>query len=425
VVELSRDKELAKAAFQLANDERLSEDMRLLYVALTRARHAVWLGMAPLVMSNSKSPELHKGAMGYLLGGGNALSVEDVTARLGDLQAGQAEIALEPAPEVGSELFVGVQAGELGAAREPRRRVAEKWWIASYSALANLTSAGATEDDSEIAPAPAADEPISAGEDLLRESSLEEHRELEAVPAPFSLHAFPRGANPGSFLHGLLEWAADEGFNPEEEPLRDQIARRCTVRGWEEWIEPLTGWLGQYLCTAFRVPDAAPISLAGLTTFQKEMEFWFSTCHVDTQRLDAAVIRHTLGGVARPMLQGNLLNGMLKGFIDLVFEHEGRYYVADYKSNWLGADDEAYTEAALREALLEHRYDLQYALYLFALHRLLQARLPDYDYDRHIGGAMYLFLRGSSSATQGMYLECPPKALMDELDRLFRAEVPA
>ncbi|MFV3330477.1 exodeoxyribonuclease V subunit beta [Pseudomonas sp. NY15437] len=425
VVELSRDKELAKAAFQQANDERLSEDMRLLYVALTRARHAVWLGMAPLVMSNSKNPELHKGAMGYLLGGGNALSVEDVTARLGDLQAGLAEIVLQPAPDIGTDLFVGVQRGELGAAREPRRRVAEKWWIASYSALANLATEGAEEGDSDIAPAPAADEPISADEDLLRESSLEEQRVLEAVPAPFSLHAFPRGANPGSFLHGLLEWAADEGFNADDDTLRDQVARRCAVRGWDEWIEPLAGWLGQYLRTAFRVPDAAPVSLAGLTTFQKEMEFWFATRHVDTQRLDAAVIRHTLGGAPRPTLQANQLNGMLKGFIDLVFEHEGRYYVADYKSNWLGADDEAYTATALREALLEHRYDLQYALYLFALHRLLQARLPGYDYDRHIGGAMYLFLRGSASATQGMFLERPPKALMDELDRLFRAQVTA
>ena len=378
VVELSRDKEQAKAAFQQANDERLSEDMRLLYVALTRARHAVWLGMAPLVMSNSKSPELHKGAMGYLLGGGNALSVEEVTTRLGDLQAGALEIALEPAPEIGTELFVGAQAGELGAAREPRRRVAEKWWIASYSALATL----ATEDDSDIAPAPAADEPISASEDLLRESSLEDLREVEVVPAPFSLHAFPRGANPGSFLHGLLEWAADENFDVDEEQLRDQIARRCALRGWEEWIGPLTGWLGQYLRTAFRVPDATPVSLAGLVTFQKEMEFWFATRNVDSQRLDAAVIRHTLGGVARPTLQANLLNGMLKGFIDLVFEHEGRYYVADYKSNWLGADDEAYTQEALREALLEHRYDLQYALYLFALHRLLQARPPAHDQQR-------------------------------------------
>lgn len=419
VVELSRDKEMAKAAYQQANDERLSEDMRLLYVALTRARHAVWLGVAPLVASNSKSPELHKGAVGYLLGGGNALSVEDVTARLRELQADTDDIVLEAAPEAEEQVFVGTPDRDLGAAREPRRRVAEKWWIASYSALAALAG---DDGDEPLAPIPAADEPISAGEDLLREGSLEDLRETDVVPAPFSLHAFPRGANPGSFLHGLLEWAADEGFgNCDPQRLRDQLARRCQVRGWEAWIEPLHGWLLQLLQTGFRLPDAAPVSLAGLAVYQKEMEFWFATRQVDSQRLDRIVTRHTLGGVARPALQANQLNGMLKGFIDLVFEHEGRYYVADYKSNWLGADDAAYSEPALREALLEHRYDLQYALYLFALHRLLQARLPDYDYERHVGGALYLFLRGSQSATQGKYLERPPKALMDELDRLFRA----
>lgn len=419
VVELSRDKEMAKAAYQQANDERLSEDMRLLYVALTRARHAVWLGVAPLVASNSKSPELHKGAVGYLLGGGNALSVEDVTARLRELQAGTDDIVLEAVPEAEEQVFVGTPDRDLGAAREPRRRVAEKWWIASYSALAALAG---DDGDEPLAPIPAADEPISAGEDLLREGSLEDLRETDVVPAPFSLHAFPRGANPGSFLHGLLEWAADEGFgNCDPQRLRDQLARRCQVRGWEAWIEPLHGWLLQLLQTGFRLPDAAPVSLAGLAVYQKEMEFWFATRQVDSQRLDRIVTRHTLGGVARPVLQANQLNGMLKGFLDLVFEHEGRYYVADYKSNWLGADDAAYSEPALREALLEHRYDLQYALYLFALHRLLQARLPDYDYERHVGGALYLFLRGSQSATQGKYLERPPKALMDELDRLFRA----
>jgi hypothetical protein len=76
-----------------------------------------------------------------------------------------------------------------------------------------------------------------------------------------------------------------------------------------------------------------------------------------------------------------LLNGMFKGFIDLTFEHDGRYYVADYKSNWLGPDDSAYTQDAMEQSILEHRYDLQYVLYLLALHRQLKARLPDYDYD--------------------------------------------
>jgi exodeoxyribonuclease V beta subunit len=149
------------------------------------------------------------------------------------------------------------------------------------------------------------------------------------------------------------------------------------------------------------------------------MEFWIAAQGVDASALDALVTRHTLGAQARPPLAPQQLNGMLKGFIDLVFEHEGRYYVADYKSNWLGPNDAAYTAHAMREEVLRHRYELQYALYLFALHRLLRARLPGYDYDRHVGGAVYVFLRGASSPGRGLHLERPPRALVEAMDRLF------
>ena len=113
---------------------------------------------------------------------------------------------------------------------------------------------------------------------------------------------------------------------------------------------------------------------------------------------------------------------MLKGFIDLVFEHEGRYYVLDYKSNTLGEDDSAYTDQAMGDAILDKRYDLQYVLYLLALHRLLKARLPDYDYDRHVGGAVYLFLRGIDSTGGGAFSDKPPRALIEQLDALFDGE---
>ena len=91
----------------------------------------------------------------------------------------------------------------------------------------------------------------------------------------------------------------------------------------------------------------------------------------------------------------------------------------DWKSNWLGADDAAYTAEAMSEAMLHARYDLQYVLYLLALHRQLRARLPGYDYDRHIGGAVYVFLRGGYSASQGLYMYKPPRVLIDTVDRLF------
>ena len=110
---------------------------------------------------------------------------------------------------------------------------------------------------------------------------------------------------------------------------------------------------------------------------------------------------------------------MLKGFIDLVFEHEGRWYVADYKSNYLGADARAYTAQAMRDSVLHSRYELQYAIYTLALHRQLKARLPGYDYERHMGGVLYLYLRGVDGAGHGVHAARLPRALVEAMDAMF------
>ncbi len=174
-----------------------------------------------------------------------------------------------------------------------------------------------------------------------------------------------------------------------------------------------------------RLAEGSVVSLAQLDEYQSELEFWFEARQVDVRRLDALVQRFELPGLARQPLRADTLNGMFKGFIDLTFEYQGRYYVLDYKSNWLGADDSAYTTEAMAEAVASHRYDLQYVLYVLALHRQLRLRLADYDYDQHLGGALYLFLRSPHS---GQYLARPPRALIEQLDALFvgdAGEVPA
>ena len=110
---------------------------------------------------------------------------------------------------------------------------------------------------------------------------------------------------------------------------------------------------------------------------------------------------------------------MLKGFIDLVFEHDGKYYVLDYKSNWLGVDDSAYTLDAMTDAVLEKRYEVQYVLYLLALHRLLKSRLAEYDPDQHLGGAVYVFLRGLQGPAAGTVFDRPATGLIEALDEMF------
>src|SRR5476651_1843056 len=410
------------ALIEQADDERLAEDLRLLYVALTRAQHAIWLGVTDLKRGNASSSMLHRSALGYLLGGGAALTE---SAGLGhwlrQLAAEHGALSVQAVPEPTADTFSPPRNdATLLAPLMPKRRAAENWWIASYSALRigdTITTGGDESPDSPQA------------QQLFDDERIDPEAPREVLVSGGDIHRFPRGPNPGTFLHGLLEWAGIEGFpaaasNPQL--LEDAIARRCNRRGWEGWIVTLRDWLQHLLNLPLRLASGEqPVSLSGLdkpNQYRIEMEFWFSCHKVDVAQMDALVRRYTHKNAPRAAAQTVSLNGMFKGFIDLTFEHEGRYYVADYKSNWLGVDDSAYTEQAMEQSILDNRYDLQYVLYLLALHRQLKARLPDYDYDRHVGGALYLFLRGTRAASQGVYFARPPRELIERLDRLFQGK---
>ncbi|MEQ5803031.1 exodeoxyribonuclease V subunit beta [Halomonas sp. H10-9-1] len=413
-----------EAILARADRERLGEDLRKLYVALTRARHATWLGLAPL-------EAMERSAVGHLLAGGEALTPEALRPALEALADSSGRVTVLDAPEADpAPVQLASDDAPLGHARAPTRTIREHWWIASYSAL--RTGATPEEEGDIVVTAEPAPEPATAIEATAMEVIDEPFDTGTATVSVGSLHRFPRGPSAGTFLHGLLEWAGQEGFArvAEDAELRaDTIARRANRRGWEGQIAALEQWLPELLTTPLPVPnsgdgEAAPLrldALDGARGYRVELEFWFAAHRVNTRRLDALVSAHTLGGRPRPALEPDTLNGMLKGFIDLVVEHEGRFYVLDWKSNHLGADDAAYTGAAMGEAVLDKRYDVQYCLYLLALHRLLAARLPDYDIERHLGGALYVFLRGTRAPSRGMHAERPPSELILALDALFRA----
>jgi exodeoxyribonuclease V beta subunit len=417
-------------AVQLADQERLGEDLRKLYVATTRARYATWLGMAPL-------KELGQSAIGYLLSPGQHLAPEAVGAALDDLAVGCAAMQVAAAPPVAEILYAQDTAlAPLQAERSLQRTPQVPWWIASYSAL-HLGSPVLAEDLPEDSPALA--QPVLArASDSADFEAYAQSQEPAApdqqlvlagvAPESAGLHTFPRGAGPGSFLHGLLEWVAGNGFQASlnaPEDLTKTVETRAQSHGWSEWAPVLNNWLVAALTTALPLGGETQVSLAelGAGQFQVEMEFWFAVFEVDTLQLDQQITQHTLDGATRPALLRNQLNGMLKGYMDLVFAHEGRYYVLDYKSNWLGADDAAYTPEALRQAVLKNRYEVQYVLYVFALHRLLKSRLPHYQYEEHVGGAVTWFLRGQGADTRGVHLERPPFVLIEALEALFSAPV--
>ena len=422
-----------EATLATADRERLGEDLRKLYVALTRARHATWLGLSPLKGSENS-------AIGHLINGGKAIAPSAFTQALGELVEGS-DIELSAAPEPTALRFTPAPEQQaLGHARTPLRPAREQWWIASYSAL--RTSGAVSETMQGAAQPTPTPEPTTPQEATTLEVLDEPHDNAINTEA-FHLHRFPRGPGPGTFLHGLLEWAGQLGFNKAlEDPAarEDMLRRRVQLRGWQAWHDTLAGWLEELLATPLPLPhslslapspsltepsEGSQAALCKLESYQVELEFWFAAHQVQTRKLDELVSDHLLPGVSRPVLDADTLNGMLKGFIDLAFEHEGRFYVLDWKSNYLGSDDSAYTFDALRDAMLEKRYDLQAALYMLALHRLLKARLPDYDPHQHLGGSMTVFLRGSRTTARGVHAVPAPVALIEALDALFAGSATA
>jgi exodeoxyribonuclease V beta subunit len=150
-------------------------------------------------------------------------------------------------------------------------------------------------------------------------------------------------------------------------------------------------------------------------SWQSEMEFY-----LPLDQLSADILRSLFDGViADPLFrdfQAVLDNlsfrrsrGMLQGFIDLVFEHSGRYYILDWKSNHLGQRASDYGQTQMQESMARSAYILQYHLYTLALDRLLRLRLPGYDYDIHFGGAVYIYLRGvtGDGSGSGIYYDRP------------------
>lgn len=408
----------------LADQERLAEDLRLLYVALTRAQHLCWIGLADVCVGNSRQSGLPQNAWGHVL---SALDGASLKARLDTLIAAHPRLFQTADLPLTPPVYRPAQAQTpfVPTVRTFLRPPWPSWGITSYSALqfgarpdTALQSALDFLDLSVDSAAEqnwvdAIEEPLLPGSPALRSSTS-----LEAL-----LQDFPRGPQAGTFLHGLLEWCARQGFAQvldDPAQLRDLIARRCRVRGWETWIEGLQRWVLHLLDMPLEMGNTGRLRLAGLARYQVELEFWFEMGTVRTEALDDWVTRHRFAAKPRPQALPQRLAGMMKGFMDLVFEHEGRYYVLDYKSNALAERSEDYTIERLEQAVLSHRYDLQAALYALALHRHLEQRLPEYDPAQHFGGVGYFFLRGIQGPCQGLLLDPLEPAWLDQLDQLMQ-----
>ena len=411
--------QFSKDELALADKDRLREDLRLLYVALTRARHALWVGFSALKTGNSEACISHHSAAGYLLGGTDPISAADWLIPLEKFASNCPAVVLQPAALSTPCTALSRSQAEVALHSHPPYQAdfERHWTIGSFSRLArDLTPTWAASALSPLQTPRPADDELEFSADV--QQALERAAKL-ANPAAW--HKFARGAEAGNFLHDQLEWLATENFTlAGSEPLATRLQRRCERAGRGAQAQDVVSWLTDVVQTTLLGPNTA---LADLVDVLPEMEFWLPAKHMEAKEIDAQCRLHLLPGVERPGLVERQLHGMLMGFADLVFEHQGKYWVLDYKSNHLGEDDAAYDHDTLAHAMAKHRYDVQAAIYLLALHRLLKQRLGrSYRPEDHLGGAVYLFLRGIKGPQNGVYLIPACLPLLDALDAMLGEE---
>jgi len=393
---------------ETARNEALAEEMRLLYVAVTRARQRCFLyagdfpGVAQSALATLFTPEapdtppppvresLHALAARFP----EAIGFEPVLPESAEAAGAAPHPTAEEAPAVPAREFTGT------IRRTPL--------LTSFTALVSRTHG----ETLEVVDPPATEEPADAPP------------QPDAPAAP--IFRFEKGPRAGDFFHAVLERLDFQA--PDE--LARLIPEQLVLHGLAEaapspapppgtpaaaFAAPLEAKLREVLATELepgltlgQIPAAARLP---------EVDFLCRLPSLTPGDLQSLYTRHPAPSIHAPdlaRLHFPPVRGFLRGVIDLLFVHEGRYYLLDWKSNWLGNRPEDYDPPGVRTAMHRHFYGLQAHLYVAAIDRFLQTRLAGYDYERDFGGFFYLFLRGVDPARpeRAIWREKPPLALV-------------
>ena len=404
--------------------EQRAEDMRLLYVALTRAKYHIAMTLSTKFK--------HWNALHYALSGGNPTADQTSQEHLKRLAAkiGSQNLQIDEDTVMSAEPLSVINDNGVITAAQFHGHIERNWIVSSFSGLAakhdkNLRNtyykgmelAESAVGFSSIFDHAADYDPNYFTDNLSTETSDNESwRHFEEGYAPVDL---PAGRKMGLALHNLLEKTDFTQDIPAE-----HIKTLCADMQLDEvWFTPVRQWLNHILHTPL-CPTDEQLTLKQIAPQYclKEMQFYLKlSSEFSVQRFNRILRKYGLG-TENGFLWDDI-QGMIRGFIDLSFTYNGQYYLLDYKSNLLGKSLQDYAQARLPQVMRENHYDLQYILYILALNRYLQLRDSQYCYERHFGGVIYTFLRGMNgeNGQYGVFFTCPQADLIHELEPLFYA----
>lgn len=392
-------------------EETFAEELRLLYVALTRAKYQ--MAFALPTQFDKKWNALHyvlsQGEIGKEINLSDSKDTETLLQAFKEKMQDNVEICTKPNLEALPTLSINTKNDDFKAA-EFTGNIEQDWRITSFTSIEQAhrrqnyftERAGKKHAVFDDAKDYDSQNSIEISTALLNENES-------------NILDLPRGKQVGTALHRHFEncYFSDLANTEEIDKLRQSLQLD------ETFTEPLQNWLQQISHTP--LSNEIGIALADLANKDciKEMPFYLAIReYFDVEAFNRALKAHH--HLPSEPLQFEQIQGMVRGSIDLVFRHNGKYYLVDYKSNFLGSILADYNQEALKKEMLHSHYDWQYLIYTLALHRYLQSVVPKYDYARDFGGVFYLFLRGMNGEPQsGVFYDRPSVELITELDGVF------
>jgi len=414
-----------------AQNELLAENIRLLYVGLTRAKSKCYLAWGNINSAESS-------ALAYLLHTAGGPQIDDRSEDIvGELQKhvrrksdedriaeldrlvkkseGSIEVTTVPAPS-GCNFFEQPGAADPMIAHEFKGNIDYAWQVSSYSSLVSRRIIDIDQPDRD------------ALGDLFRhlESTTEDWIDPRQPRKHDDIFAFPKGTRAGNFFHDILEHLDYTDYSAQaiSEPVRRGLQSYGFDSSWQDIIcETLA-----HVLTVSLNPAQPELALSSISFEQRvnEMEFYFPLNRITPQKLRSVFKKHSSfdSGEKLPDRIGRFAfhptTGFMKGYIDLVFRHQDRFYLVDWKSNYLGPTIDSYHQTALQAAMQQHFYILQYHLYVLALSQYLQMRNPGFRYASDFGGVFYLFVRGIACRQGpqfGVYFDLPKPSLINALGK--------
>ncbi len=424
---------------QIALHEEMAENLRLLYVALTRAVHRCYFAWGPINGAETSAPAylLHQGSsdtddLSNRDKSQNNLMQKTAHRFLGlsdhEIHADLQKLA------AAAEGTIKISKGENMPGTYPQRQkdkaaplrhleftgaISHAWKISSFSSL--------IADRAAVMPFKQGFEDEVSDRDAGTVLRIMPEKETYLGENKFDIFSFPHGARTGTLLHEILE-KADFGTAP---PVSEHlIYEKLQYFNYETTWYPVIEQMLDNLCNVQLhkgIPDLKLHNIP-IANCLHELEFYFPLSRLTPDDLRRIFSSEGMPGsaVEVPALMDRQLDrltfaparGFMRGFIDLVFEFQGKFYLVDWKSNYLGSNIEDYGRDALQQSIISGLYFLQYHIYSLALHLYLEKRLPDYRYEHCFGGVFYVFLRGvkqNLGPDYGIYHDLPAFSIIERL----------